>query len=73
MVDREKRKVCMCVCVCMGEGEKEAGGKERRGWRGVGYRKPQVCAGWWVGGLEREREDRRSKRVKESQVMWGLS
>lgn len=57
----------------MGEGEKEAGGKERRGWRGAGYRKPQVCAGWWVGGLEREREDRRSKRVKESQVMWGLS
>lgn len=61
------------MCVCMGEGEKEAGGKERRGWRGAGYRKPQVCAGWWVGGLEREREDRRSKRVKESQVMWGLS
>lgn len=36
-------------------GEEEAGGKERRGRRGEerGYRKPQVCAGWRVGGLKR--------------------
>lgn len=60
MVDREKRKVCVCVG---GRGEKEAGGKERRGRRGAGYRKPQVCAGWWVGGLERERE--RTEEAKE--------
>lgn len=31
-------------------GRREGGREERRR---AGYRKPQVCAGWWVGGLER--------------------
>lgn len=40
-------------------GEEEAGGKERdeggqeRRGEERGYRKPQVCAGWRVGGLKR--------------------
>lgn len=38
--------------------------KETREWRrGAGYRKPPVCARWWVGGLERGH--RKSATVEE--------